>query len=167
MGIEEISSYTQQFSKKFRQRILIFHPLERLFIYASTLNTIFSTILISNILNYQLDGLINISDLVFYMTVPSLIIGSFFVIYFQFFVYFVIFIVSNIFPILLYYNLIQFLSGLCEPIFCLEPGVTLFRSSYLLLAFSILFEVGYIYIGYEIWRKGIWNFKNDTTPYTA
>ncbi|RGB41408.1 hypothetical protein C1646_685683 [Rhizophagus diaphanus] len=101
------------------------------------------------------------------MTVPSLIIGSFFVIYFQFFIYFVIFIVSNIFPILLYYNLIQFLSGLCEPIFCLEPGVTLFRSSYLLLTFSILFEVGYIYIGYEIWRKGIWNFKNDTTPYTA
>ncbi|GBC03281.1 hypothetical protein RclHR1_05050006 [Rhizophagus clarus] len=101
------------------------------------------------------------------MTVPSLIVGSFFVIYFQYLFYYFIFIVSNLFPILLYYNLIQFLSMLCEPIFCLESGMTLFRSAYLLFAVSILFEIGYIYLGYRIWRKGIWKFKNDATPYTA
>ncbi|CAB4473908.1 unnamed protein product [Rhizophagus irregularis] len=99
--IEEISSYTQQFSKKFRQRILIFHPLERWF--------------------------------------------------------------NKYFGFGILYDCTKFNY---RKFFC-EPGVTLFRSSYLLLAFSILFEVGYIYIGYEIWRKGIWNFKNDTTPYTA
>ncbi|GBC21705.1 hypothetical protein GLOIN_2v1511627 [Rhizophagus irregularis DAOM 181602=DAOM 197198] len=112
--IEEISSYTQQFSKKFRQRILIFHPLERWF------NKYFRFGILYDCTKFN---------------------------YRKFF--------CDLFSIL------------CLFCYFYQPGVTLFRSSYLLLAFSILFEVGYIYIGYEIWRKGIWNFKNDTTPYTA
>src|ERR1043165_2277322 len=62
--------------KRFQKWISSFHPLERIFIYASAFYITSSIILITIILNYQLNGLIFVSDWLFYMTVPGLILGS-------------------------------------------------------------------------------------------
>src|SRR5437868_2550615 len=52
------------------------HPLERLFIFISAIYTIVSISLITEILGEQINGYMRISDWLFYLTIPGLIVGS-------------------------------------------------------------------------------------------
>src|SRR5436190_17700797 len=56
--------------------VIPLHPLERLFVFITTIYIIISLSLITEILGDQINGYMRISDWLFYLTIPGLIISS-------------------------------------------------------------------------------------------
>ncbi|CAB4384786.1 unnamed protein product [Rhizophagus irregularis] len=154
-----------QLSQKFQNLrklsiVIPLHPLERIFIFITTIYIISSISLITEILGDQINGYMRVSDWLLFLTIPGLIICSIITIYTRSIPHYTIFIIYNIIPILLYSSLINFIKNLCNEIYCSEHD-GLLKISISLFSLSALFELTFISLGYIIWRKGIWKCKNE------
>ncbi|RIA96084.1 hypothetical protein C1645_755969 [Glomus cerebriforme] len=146
--------------QKLRSTIIPLHPLERLFIFAAAIYIIITISLITEILGEQINGYMRISDWLFILTIPGLIMCSIVTIYSRSIPHYIIFTIFNIIPMFLYSSLINFIRNLCDTIFCSKHD-GLFNISVALFSLSALFELAFISLGYVIWRKGIWKYRND------
>src|SRR6266542_3759654 len=62
--------------QKLQRLVIPIHPLERLFIFLSTIYIMVSISLIPKTLGEQINGYMCVSDWLFYLIIPGLIMGS-------------------------------------------------------------------------------------------